>query len=658
MSEQEYLQSVQTLNLWAKAYYTDDAPLVSDATYDELYHRILDFEREFPLLISPDSPSLRVGGEILDEFVKSAHIAPMWSMEDIFNANELSEWLGRGNKENLEFYIEPKFDGASLNLLYEDGKLVNAATRGDGKVGENVTHNARAINSVPQTIAYKGKIEIRGEVVIAKDDFKKVNESLMDKGLKPLANPRNAAAGSLRQLDSAITRSRRLRFYPWDVGENSLQSEFGYTTHKEIMDFVRSLGFLRDDFCVVCKGFDEIERTYHALINERNSKEMLMDGMVVRVNDLALEPIMGYTVKFPRFMVAYKFPPLELSTKLLDVVWQVGRTGAITPVGILEPVNIDGAMVSNATLHNSDEIARLGVKKGDIISIVRSGDVIPKITGVLQTFENSRLIETPKSCPCCNSELFSDGAILKCQNLGCKARVLNSIIYFASKKCMNIDGLGTAIITLLYENSRLKEISDIYRLNESSFDGLEGFGAKKISNILTSIESSKSPSLERFITSLGIELIGEVASKKIAREFGKNWQDASYEELISIDGFGENMAQSFLEFMRVNRAKIAELLGFLDVRITEFETKNSVILGKSVVITGTLKSPRGMIKSRLEALGAKVSSSVSAKTDFLLCGENAGSKLDKAKELGVKIVDEEWLEEIENSRIPENGELF
>lgn len=653
MSQKEYLEAISTLKKWAKAYYTDDAPLATDAEYDELYHRILEFEEQNPLFIDPDSPSIKVGGEVLESFEKSAHIAPMWSMEDIFNSSELKEWLERGSKADLELFVEPKFDGASLNLLYEDGKLIKAATRGDGKIGENVTHNAKVIASIPQQIAYKNRIEIRGEVVITKTDFEKVNKSLLEAGLKPLANPRNAAAGSLRQLDSSVARSRRLRFYPWGVGENSLENEFNYTTHWQIMEFVRSLGFLRDDFCKLCVGFDEIQKAYKELLNAREQKEMLMDGMVVRVNKLNLAQNMGYTVKFPRFMVAYKFPPLELSTRLKDVIWQVGRTGAITPVGVLEPVNIDGAMVSNATLHNAGEIKRLGLKIGDFISIIRSGDVIPKITASLRRGEVSKDIVAPRVCPCCGSELFSDGAILKCQNLECKERELGLLIYFASKKCMDIDGLGSAIITLLYESGRLRNIADIYRLGESSFAGLEGFKERKINNILSSIKKSKTPTLERFITSLGCELIGEVAARKIARAFGAGWLEASYDELIALDGFGENMAQSFLEFVRVNEGKVRELLTFIQPVLPEvLDTSGAALNGKIVVITGTLKSPREEVKARLEALGAKVSSAVSARTDFLLAGEAAGSKLAKANELGVKIVDEEWLESLENSRIP------
>lgn len=649
MSENEYLKAVETLNLWANAYYTKDEPLATDAEYDELYHKILEFERDNPFLISPESPSSRVGDKVLDAFEKNAHIEQMWSMEDIFSLDELGAWLERNNKNGLEMHVLPKFDGVSLNLLYENGKLAVATTRGDGKIGENVTHNALAISSVLPKIAYKGKIEIRGEVVITKSDFEKINAELIAKGAKPLANPRNAAAGSLRQLDSAVTRSRRLRFYPWGLGFN----ELGLKKHSEQMSFIRELGFLKDDFSVLCSSFDEIKTAYNELLAQRTSKEMLLDGMVIRVNELEIAENMGYTVKFPRFMVAFKFPPLELSTKLKDVLWQVGRTGALTPVGVLEPVNIEGAMVGFATLHNADEISRLGLKKGDIISIVRSGDVIPKITGVFSSRRDGseQEIKTPTLCPCCNSELFSDGAILKCQNLGCKERVLNSLIYFASKKCMNIDGLGSAIITTLYENGRLGDLMDIYKLDESSFAGLEGFGAKKISNILTSINESKTPPLERFITALGCELIGEVAAKKIAQNYPTSWLELGFDELISLDGFGENMAQSYLEFQRVNKQKVLELLSVIKPILPQkIDTSKAVLAGASVVITGTLKSPREQIKARLEALGARVSGSVSAKTDFLLAGQNAGSKLEKANELGVKIVDELWLESLENAK--------
>lgn len=648
MNEKQYQNAIKILNEWAHAYYTLDKPIASDAEYDELYRQILNYEAKNPLLIASNSPSRRVGAEILKGFEKMAHIKALWSMEDIFDQNELKEWLERGNKQNLELYIEPKFDGASLNLLYENGQLFSAITRGDGKIGENVTQNARTITSIPLTIPYKERIEIRGEVLITKSDFNAINQELTKQGKQTLANPRNAAAGSLRQLDSAITRSRRLKFYPWGVGENNLK----FTKHNQIMEFIHSLGFLQDEFCVLCVGLENAQNAYNELLRRRENASILMDGMVLRLNDVSQEEKFGYTVKFPRFMVAYKFPALEKSTIILDVVWQVGRTGALTPKAICQSVNIDGANVQHATLHNYDEICRLGVKIGDVVSIIRSGDVIPKITGVLRPGKEQKEIIKPKFCPQCDSKLFDDGAILKCQNLACKARVLNNMIYFASKKCMNIDGLSSATIRLFYELGLIKNISDLYRLKQSNLENLEGFKDKKITNLLNAIAASKTPSLERFIASLGIELIGEVAAKKIAQHQKQNWRNASYDELISIDGFGENMAKSYLEFMRINREKIDELLSFITPKIQAQTPQTSQISNKTFVLTGTLSAPRQSFKERIEALGGRVSSAISSNTDFLLCGQNAGSKLNKAKELGVEILNEAQF----NALITQNNE--
>lgn len=648
MNEKQYQNAIKILNEWAHAYYTLDKPIASDAEYDELYRQILNYEAKNPLLIASNSPSRRVGAEILKGFEKMAHIKALWSMEDIFDQNELKEWLERGNKQNLELYIEPKFDGASLNLLYENGQLFSAITRGDGKIGENVTQNARTITSIPLTIPYKERIEIRGEVLITKSDFNAINQELTKQGKQTLANPRNAAAGSLRQLDSAITRSRRLKFYPWGVGENNLK----FTKHNQIMEFIHSLGFLQDEFCVLCVGLENAQNAYNELLRRRQNASILMDGMVLRLNDVSQEEKFGYTVKFPRFMVAYKFPALEKSTIILDVVWQVGRTGALTPKAICQSVNIDGANVQHATLHNYDEICRLGVKIGDVVSIIRSGDVIPKITGVLRPGKEQKEIIKPKFCPQCDSKLFDDGAILKCQNLACKARVLNNMIYFASKKCMNIDGLSSATIRLFYELGLIKNISDLYRLKQSDLENLEGFKDKKITNLLNAIAASKTPSLERFIASLGIELIGEVAAKKIAQHQKQNWLSPSYDELISIDGFGENMAKSYLEFMRINREKIDELLSFITPKIQTQTPQTSQISNKTFVLTGTLSAPRQSFKERIEALGGRVSSAISSNTDFLLCGENAGSKLNKAKELGVEILNETQF----NALIAQNDE--
>lgn len=646
MNYDEYLKAVETLNSWARAYYTLDNPIATDSEYDELYQKIEIYERQNPQNKVSFSPTNRVGGEVLESFEKSNHIAQMWSMEDIFDFDELLAWLERGEKSKFDFYIEPKFDGASLNLLYENGELIKATTRGDGTSGENVTNNAKVISSIPLKIDYKDRIEIRGEVVITKSDFDLINAKRQKNGENLLSNPRNAASGSLRQLDSAITKSRKLKFYPWGVGANSLN----FATHDELMRFVRDLGFLRDPFCGVVNGAEQIQKAYLDLNSQREQKPIMLDGMVIRINLRSKENDLGYTVKFPKFMVAYKFPPLEKTTRLKDVIWQVGRTGAITPVAVVEPVNIDGAIVKNATLHNFDEITRLNLMKNDVVTIIRSGDVIPKLTSVYKDRRDGTQtnIQKPQICPECGSELFDDGAILKCQNLSCKARVLNSLIYFASKKCMNIDGLGEAIISLLFANNKIKEISDIYRLKESDFSNLDGFKDKKISNLLNAINASKSPNLDKFITSLGCELIGEVAAKKIAQIYPQTWLDLKYEDLINLDGFGEAMAKSYSEFIALNKQKIIELLNFITPKNLEQtpQNENSIFFGKSFVITGTLSRPRDEFKSEIERLGGKVIGSISKNTDFLLCGQNAGSKLDKAKNLGIKVLSESEFESL------------
>ncbi|MFC2572047.1 MAG: NAD-dependent DNA ligase LigA [Campylobacter sp.] len=641
MTKKEYETAVDTLNAWAKAYYTDDAPIATDEEYDELYHKVLDFERINPGDISIFSPTKRVGGEVSEGFIKARHGARMWSMDDIFSFDELLAWLKRGDKEGLEFALQPKFDGASLNLLYENGALVRAITRGDGITGEDVTSNAKVIKNIPLQIAYNGRIEIRGEVVIAKNDFDEINFARAQRGEPQLSNPRNAAAGSLRQLDSAVTASRRLRFKPWGYGEQNL----GLETYSQMMDFIYLQGFEREEFFKICRTAEQIEDAYKQLVAQRDSKPFMMDGLVVRVQSIAASEELGYTEKFPKFMVAYKFPAIEKTTRLLDVAFQVGRSGVVTPVGVLEPVNIDGAIVKSATLHNFDEIERLGVQKGDFISIIRSGDVIPKITGVFkQRRDGSQTpIERPRECPVCGSMLLDEGVFVKCQNLECKARVINSLIHFASKKCLNIDGLGEAIVNQLFEAGLVAKIADIYELTAQDLASLEGFKDKKIANLLGAIEASRTPALHSFIASLGIEHIGEVAAKKIAQIYPQNWRELSFGEVAAIEGFGEAMAESYAEFMQVNRQNLDEILRFVSPQAQIYETKQSVISGKTFVITGTLSKGRDEFKRVLEANGAKVSGSVSKKTDFVLYGEEAGSKLDKARELGVAAITEDEL---------------
>jgi len=647
MTQEQYNQKVETLKKWAHAYYVEDNPIATDEEYDRLYHEVLDFERAHPEHLRSDSPTQRVGGVVRDEFNKAKHIKRMWSMEDVFSTEEVQEWLERVEKNvgKCDYFCEPKFDGASMNLLYDDGKLLRAITRGDGVVGEEVTDNVRTIRSVPLVIEYKGLIEIRGEVVIRKDDFEKINEERLKEGEAPFANPRNAAAGSLRQLDSSITAKRRLVFYPWGVGENTLP----HSRLSEKMDFIYNQGFLRPPYEKPCKTLDEIEDFYQFLISKRDEIPMMMDGMVIKVDEVEKQEELGYTVKFPKWMCAYKFPAVEKVTKLLDITLQVGRTGVITPVAEIEPVNIEGAVVSRATLHNFDEIERKDIRIGDYVIIIRSGDVIPKIIKVLTDRRDGdeKPIERPTHCPTCGSELLDEGTLIKCQNLSCPDRVINSIIHFAKKGCMDIDGLGSKIVEQLVKSGKIHDILDLYSLSYDDLADLEGFKEKKINNLLNAIAATKGAPLHRLISAMGIEHIGEVASKALALEFGLGIVDAIFEQIVAIDGIGEEMANSLLEFMRVNREKVLKLFEVVQPTVEEkVEAKENPFKGKTVVLTGTMSQSRGKIKEMLETLGAKVSGSVSKKTDFVIYGEDAGSKLTKAESLGVVTLTEEEMQEM------------
>jgi len=642
MNLDEYEKNVNLLNKWARAYYTLDNPIASDAEYDKLYEKIVEFENKNPDKIDESSPTRRVGGVVLEGFTKAKHLEKMWSMEDVFSTNGLDDWIQRIKKtiDTFTFYCEPKFDGASLDLTYENGKLKQAITRGDGEIGEDITQNAKTINSIPLEISYKELIGISGEVVIKKSDFNLINKEREKEGKTLFANPRNAAAGSLRQLDTKITAKRKLMFYPWGIGKNSLN----YDYLSDIMDFIYQLGFLKPPYRKITKNRDEVISFYDKLTNVRDDISMLLDGMAVKVDELIYEEELGYTIKYPKWMVAYKFPAIEKVTKIKDIIVQVGRTGVLTPVAILEPVNIDGAIVERATLHNFDEIEKKDIEINDEVIIIRSGDVIPKITKVLFSRRDGtqRKIARPTLCPVCGSEVLDEGILIKCQNLSCPARVVNSIIHYASRKCMNIDGLGDKIVELLYEKNILKGIEDLYKLRLNDLLEIEGFKEKKSKNLIDSIEKSKTAQLHKFINALGIEHIGEVAAIKLADNFKDKWFDVKYEKIIEVDGFGEEIAKSLMEFVRVNEDKILNLNQILNIHMPEKKVIiNSIFTGKTVVITGTMSQSRSEITQLLENYGAKVTQSVSKKTDFLVFGKEPGSNLEKAKKLGVTVMSEE-----------------
>jgi len=648
MTNEQYKKVVEQLNLYSHHYYVLDDPITTDEVYDKLYHEVLSYEENNPSDRLSDSPTLRVGDVIRDGFSKATHLSRMWSLEDIFDSDGLRAWLTKTYKldENISFYCEPKFDGASLNLIYNNGELIQGITRGDGEIGEEITDNVKTIRSVPLSIDYDGRIEIRGEVVIFKDEFDKINESRALDGEALFANPRNAAAGSLRQLDSSVTASRNLVFLPYGVGENSLEQKL----LSDKMEYIYSLGFRKPPQSATCKDFDDIESIYNVMKDERDGYSMMLDGMVIKVNEIASQIDMGYTVKNPRFSVAYKFPAVEKITKVKEILLQVGRSGAVTPVAVVEPTDIEGVVVERATLHNFEEIARKDIRIGDSVIILRSGDVIPKIIKVLEHERTGSEVEyiRPSNCPICESELLQEEILLKCQNLTCEARVVNSIKYFASKPCLNIDGLGTKIVEALFNSGLVKNVTELFDLTLERLLELEGFKEKKSQNLLDSLEDAKGKEYWRFINSLGIEHVGEVASKTLSESFGFSFIDADKEAIVACDGIGEEMAESVLEFVRVNREIILNLQDILKPLepVKREEAKDNIFKEKTVVLTGSMSESRGLIKEMLESLGAKVSGSVSKKTDFLIFGEDAGSKHTKAMDLGVECMTEEEMREV------------
>lgn len=650
---EKYIRQIKLLNKMIHYYYIRDEPIASDEEYDLLYKEVLDFENANPDKILDNSPTQRLAklpstNSKFDKLEKVEHIERMWSLEDVFNNEELQTWVNRIYKNtanNVIFMCDAKFDGASLNLLYENGELVSAATRGDGSIGEQVLHNARVISSIPLQIPYKNRIEIRGEVVIEKEDFEAINKKRLENNENIFANPRNAASGSLRQLDSKITKDRKLKFIPWGFG----YCEINEDSFIKRLEMIKDFGFIDSGLNIIAKNIDEVESFYQKLVSLRLSYPIMLDGMVLRLDSVALQNTLGYTIKTPRFAVAYKFPALEKVTKILSITYQVGRSGVVTPVAELESVNIEGANISRATLHNFDEIDKKDIRINDYVLIIRSGDVIPKIIKPLVERRNGDEIKIskPLRCPVCNSELLIEDVLIKCQNLSCKARVIESIIHFCSKKAMDIVGMGDKIVKFLFDNGLIKNVLDIYSLKYEDLEGRDGWGEKKINNLLDSITRSKNIALWRLLNALGIEHIGEGSSKKLSKIFGNKIFSISFEELISLDGIGEEMAKSIVLFMQTNSELITQLLQILT--LVDEQKAESSLSNEIICLTGTMSESRDVITAKLESLGASVVSSPSKKTTILVYGENAGSKLTKAKELGIKILSEQELNEMISS---------
>lgn len=643
MTYEIYLQKLSLLKKMSYHYYVLDNPIASDYEYDMLYKDILEFEKSNPSLIAQDSPTRKVGDEILAGFSKAKHIERMWSLEDVFNYNELCEWVERIYKNigEARFMCDAKFDGASLNLLYENGILQSAITRGDGNIGEQVLQNAKTIQSIPLQIPYQDKIEIRGEIVINKDDFEALNNERILNGDSIFANPRNAASGSMRNLDPNVTKSRKLQFIPWGFGYAKMQDNSFFNRINEIKKF----GFIDSKLCRICTNVDEIEEFYRHIISIRQTYPIMLDGMVVRLDSIRAQEALGYTIKNPRFAVAYKFPAIEKQTKLLDIELQVGRSGVVTPVAILQKIDIEGAMISRATLHNFDEINKKDIRINDVVLIIRSGDVIPKIIKSIPELRDGTqmIIQKPTHCPVCGSELLLEDILIKCHNLHCEARVKNAIIHFCSKKAMNIIGMGKKIVEFLFDEKIIYDIKDIFAIKYEDLANYEGWQAKKIQNLLDSIDSVKRAPLWRFINALGIEHIGEGASKKLASIFGFEIFNVSVDELLRINGVGEEMAKSVSSFMQTNKDEIQILRDIINPSIENEVNTNTLFANEIIVLTGSMSKPRDSIVELLESFGASVGSSVSKKTTMLIYGENAGSKLQKAKEFGIKMISESEL---------------
>jgi DNA ligase (NAD+) len=636
-------------------YYVLNNPLVSDAEYDELKRRLIELERKYPELITPDSPTQRVGAPPRKEFPNVQHSIPMLSLEDARNEEEIREIYERIIKlvgRNVEFCIEPKFDGTSLELIYENGVLVRAVTRGDGYVGEDVTPNARTIRTVPLRLFEDVSIEIRGEVVISKENFRKLNEELINKGEKPFANPRNAAAGSLMQLDSRITAQRPLDFIVWGFGKSGIK----FAKQSEFLRKAEELGFKVPKPKVV-KTLEEIIETYREWEKERDRYIYELDGMVVKVNEIELWEKLGYTARAPRWAFAAKFKPREKTTKILGVVWQVGRTGIITPVAELQPVEIGGATVSRATLHNIDILKKLGVKIGDTVVVSRAGDVIPQIIKPIEELRTGqeREIEIPNKCPVCGGEVATEGPFLKCLNLSCPAKLSASIKHLARREAFDIEGLGEKTSKLLVERGLVKDIADVFNLRKEDLKRLPGFSDVSAEQLVLAIERAKKIRLDRFIHALGIPGVGEATARLLAEKF-KNLSalmNASKFELMRIRGIGPETADAIVKFFsdERNRNSIKKMLEY-GVEVYWGEEKKGPLSGKVFVFTGELDCcPRSKAKEMVEELGGQTADTVSKRVHYLVVGKDPGSKLQKAQKLGIRIIsEEEFLKMLEEAK--------
>ncbi len=644
---------VALLNRYATEYYTSDNPSVSDSEYDRLYRELVELEAAYPDQVLADSPTHRVGGKVLDGFEKYSHQYPLYSLQDAFSREELEAFDARVRKELPQptYICELKIDGLSISLTYEKGILVVGATRGDGSVGENITENLKRVKDIPLTLPEELDITVRGECYMPRASFDQVNQARQENGEPEFANPRNAAAGTLRQLDTAVVAKRNLATFLYQEASPSTRD-----SQEKVLKHLEQLGFVVNSKRILAESMDEIWNFIQEVGQERDNLPYDIDGVVIKVNDLAGQEELGFTVKAPKWAVAYKFPAEEKEAQLLSVDWTVGRTGVVTPTANLTPVQLAGTTVSRATLHNVDYIAEKDIRKDDTVIVYKAGDIIP---AVLRVVESKRVseekLDIPTNCPSCDSQLlhFEDEVALRCINPRCPAQIKEGLIHFASRDAMNITGLGPSIVEKLFAANLVKDVADIYRLKEDDFLLLEGVKEKSASKLYQAIQASKENSAEKLLFGLGIRHVGSKASQLLLQHFHsiENLAQADPEEVASIESLGSVIAQSLQTYFATEGSKI--LLDELKEAGVNLDYKGQTVVadaalsGLTVVLTGKLERlTRSEAKSKLESLGAKVTGSVSKKTNLVIAGADAGSKLQKAQELGIEVRDEAWLESL------------
>lgn len=648
--ENRMKELVDQLNRYAKEYYTQDNPSVSDAQYDKLYRELVDLEKAHPELVQADSPTHRVGGLVLDGFEKYTHEYPLFSLQDAFSREELDDFDRRVKAEfpSASYLAELKIDGLSISLTYVNGQLQIGATRGDGTVGENITENLKRIQDIPLSLAGGQTITVRGEAYLPRASFEAINAKRREEGQDEFANPRNAAAGTLRQLDTAVVAQRKLATFIYqEAGETD------FPTQEAVLEGFADMGFVVNPRRIVTSSMDEIWDFIQAVQADRDNLAYDIDGIVIKVNSLAMQEELGFTVKAPRWAIAYKFPAEEKEAKILSVDWTVGRTGVVTPTANLSPVQLAGTTVSRATLHNVDYIADKDIRLDDTVVVYKAGDIIPAVLNVVMAKRQKQLpMEIPETCPSCQSQLvhYEDEVALRCVNPRCPAQLKEKLIHFASRDAMNITGLGPSLIEKVYQAGLVQDVADLYQLTVADLLTLEGVKEKSAAKLYQAIQASKENSAEKLLFGLGIRHVGAKASKQLLEKFGSLGQlmSAEFEAVADIDGLGAVIAQSLQDYFATDGAKqlMRELqeaglnFDYLGKRVTE----DAALSGMTVVLTGKLVSlTRSQAKEKLETLGAKVTGSVSKNTDLVVAGTDAGSKLTKAQELGITIQDEDWL---------------